>query len=121
MREAGTGPFEFGGRDLATVTVARHQRWWGSPLGLGPALDRIRFRVVADRGERLRRLRSGRIRVAADLSARQAAELRIDPLFSASGAPRGSAVGFERSVRGISGWRPASLSGVWIALLRGSG
>lgn len=120
-QQAGTGPFEFGGRDLATVILSRHRRWWGSPLGLGPALDRVRFRVIADRRERLRALRSGTVRVAAELSPREAAELRGKPLFSASGAPRGSAVGFERSVRGIFGWRPASLSGVWIALLRSAG
>lgn len=120
-QQAGSGPFEFGGREVATVILARHRRWWGSPLGLGPALDRVLFRVIADRRERLRALRSGCVRVAAELHPRDAAALRDESLFSVTGTSSGQALGFERSVRGIEGRRPVSLSGVWIALLRNAG
>lgn len=134
-REAGSGPFELRGRVAAVAVLSRNRRWWGSALALGPALDEIIFRVVPEAVSRERLLRDGAVRVAAGLDPRRAALLTRDPLLSAVGPGGGSAggergsgssaggdwVAFERSVRGIGSARPLPLSGVWTALLSGSG
>lgn len=118
---AGSGPFQLFGEGVATVELGRYQGWWGSTFGLGPALDSISFRIVADDRERARLLEDASVRVAAELPRQLAVPLISDPLLSVVGVGSGSAVGFERSVRGITTARPASLSGVWIAVLTEGG
>jgi hypothetical protein len=61
------------------------------------------------------------VRVAAGFDTRRAAEIAADPLLTASGRPGDQWVAFERSVRGIADAGPIPLSGVWTALLPGSG
>lgn len=116
-QRAGSGPFELQRRLADVLVLQRYRSWWGSPHGLGPALDSVRFRIVPGPGPRAVALRRGGVRVAADLPSGIADALRRDPLLAVSGVASGHAVGFERSVRGISGWRPAPLSGVWVTLL----
>jgi ABC-type transport system substrate-binding protein len=103
------------------VALDRNRGWWGSRLGLGPALDRITFRGVPRRASRLALLRHGSVRVAGDVGQAAAGRLRANPLLTAVAARSAHAVGLERSVRGISGWRPTSLSGVWVTALRRNG
>jgi peptide/nickel transport system substrate-binding protein len=119
--DAGSGPFALRRQEAASVELARNRAWWGSRLGLGPALDTISFEVVADSGARARALSGGTARVAADLPRGVAEALATDPLLAVVGAESGSAVGFERSVRGIADWRPAPLSGAWVALITEGG
>ena len=119
--DAGSGPFALRRRGAASLELARNRGWWGSRLGLGPALDTISFEVVADPGARARALSGGTARVAADLPRGVAEALATDPLLAVVGAESGSAVGFERSVRGIADWRPAPLSGAWVALITEGG
>src|SRR5206468_61623 len=99
------------------LVLARNRSWWGSRDGLGPALDRITFRLDSSAPRRAAVLRVGRVRVAAELNRAAAERLQRDPLLTALGANSGHAVGLERSVRGISGWRPVPMNGVWLALV----
>ena len=117
VRQAGTGPFSLRGRAAGVVVLDRNRHWWGSPLGFGPELDQIAFRTVSDPAERVRLLRQDAIRVAADLPAWAVLPLRRDPLVTAIGPGSGHALALERSVRGITTWRPQSLSPVWLALV----
>jgi peptide/nickel transport system substrate-binding protein len=119
-RRVGTGPFELHSRSAGRLTLSRFRRWWGSPLGLGPALDRIGFTVTPDDAARARALRTGEVRVAAELSPSAAREIAADPLLTVAGAGGGTPLGFERSVRGIESFAPAPLNGVWLALLPGT-
>lgn len=114
--EAGTGPFELR-RDGAATLLRRNPAWWGSPLGLGPALDELLFRPVPSPAARVSLLRAGEVRVAAGLNPDEVAALRDDPLIAAISGQGADGIAFERSVRGIETWRPASLSGAWLALL----
>jgi len=114
--QAGTGPFEVH-REGAATLLERNPGWWGSSLGLGPALDAILFRTVPDSSARISLLRRGEVRVAGGLTPLETAGLRGDPLLATIEAPGADGVAFERSVRGIRTWRAASLSGVWLALL----
>ena len=116
-RRAGTGPFEVRSRSPERLTLARVPRWWGSSAGLGPALDRIVFTTISDAAGRVQALRDGDVRVAAELSAADAVALSHDPLITVVGADGVTPLGFERSVRGIEGFAPVPLNGVWLALL----
>ncbi len=62
--DAGTGPFELRERDSDRLLLARNTEWWGAERGLGPGVDQLEFRVVADRGQRYDRLSSGDAQVA---------------------------------------------------------
>lgn len=119
--QAGSGPFELTRRSSDRYSFARFGRWWGSRLGLGPALDGVDFDVVPSQVARLRVLRDTDVRVAAELDPGAARSLKGEPLLTAVGVRSGHAVGFERSVRGIDGWRPEPLSGVWLALIGPAG
>jgi peptide/nickel transport system substrate-binding protein len=110
---AGSGPFDLARRPRGAVVLTRNPAWWGSAHGLGPALDEVRFRAVPSRARRLALLRAGKLQVAADLGA-AAARLRADPLLTSTAAGSPYAIGLERSVRGITGSRPTSLSAVWL-------
>lgn len=118
-QRAGSGPFELKRRTADSLVLQRYGNWWGSRYGLGPALDLVRIDVIPGDELRAADLARGEVRVAADLPPRIAARLRRDPLLTAEGAGSGHAIGFERSVRGITGWRPAPLSGAWVTLLVG--
>jgi peptide/nickel transport system substrate-binding protein len=120
-QRAGSGPFELQRHAAEVLVLQRYRNWWGSRHGLGPALDSVRFQIVSEPGLRAADLARGVVRVAADLPPPIAARLQRDPLLSAEGAESGHAVGFERSVRGIAGWRPASLAGAWVTLLAEGG
>ncbi|MEK6276951.1 MAG: ABC transporter substrate-binding protein [Actinomycetota bacterium] len=114
---AGSGPFELVTRKAQDIAVARYRSWWGSRLGLGPALDQVVFSVVPGQFERVSQLRSGEVRVAAELNRASAESLSNDPLLTLLGAGSGHSLGLERSVRGIDSTRPEPLSDVWLALL----
>jgi peptide/nickel transport system substrate-binding protein len=119
---SGTGPFEL--RTLAAnrALLVRNTRWWGSRLGLGPALDQIGLPVVRDPAERLDALRSAQVQVADELDRAAIRRVRRDPLLTYAGAGDGTFVGFERSVRGIE-FQPGvpQLSGVWMTTIGSAG
>ena len=95
--------------------MARNTGWWGTRHELGPALDQVQFRVVPSAAERLTLLRRGEVQVADRLSAGDARRLARDPLLSALPGPGGTALGLERSVRGVnSATQIPSLSGAWL-------
>ena len=120
-QRAGSGPFELRRLEEGRAVLTRFRGWWGSEFGLGPALDAVAFRVLPGALERIGALRDGEARVAGDLPAATALAIQDDPLVTAVGAASGHAVAFERSVRGITGWRPEPLSGVWVALIARTG
>jgi len=115
--QAGSGPFQLDTRPRGAVVLTRNRGWWGSSRGLGPALDAVAFRAVASRASRLALLRSGSVKVAGDVGRAAAERLRADPLLTSVAAASPYAIGLERSVRGIDGWRPQILSGVWLSVL----
>jgi peptide/nickel transport system substrate-binding protein len=117
VSQAGSGPFVLAERSADGVSLARYRRWWGSSLGLGPALDRIEFGVVPQQAARVRLLRAGDVRLAAELDRGAVETVRRDPLLTVVGARGGQALGLERSVRGIDSARPQSLSAVSLALV----
>jgi ABC-type transport system substrate-binding protein len=111
---SGTGPFELRERDSQHVLVARNLGWWGSSRDLGPALDQVDFRVEPSSAERLSMLRTGAVQLADELTPADRSRLRRDPLLTTLPGHAGTALGLERSVRGIeSGRSVPSLSGVW--------
>jgi peptide/nickel transport system substrate-binding protein len=110
----GTGPFALREREHNRIVVGRSPSWWGTGHDLGPGLDQIEFRVVADDDERLALLRSGEVQVAEGLGRRQVSEAARDPLLMILEG-RAGALGLERSVRGIdSADEVVSLSGAWL-------
>ncbi len=111
----GTGPFELRESDPGEVLVARNLSWWGIERELGPALDQVHFRVIADADERLALLAAGDVQLADGLGPEQVREARAQPLLDLLPAEGDRALGLERSVRGItSGDEIPSLSGVWV-------
>jgi len=112
---AGAGPFELRERDPERLLLARNVDWWGTRHELGPAVDELDFRVVANAAERLMLLRRGEVQVAYDLRPAQVTRLRHDPLLTDLPAPGETALGLERSVRGIdSARRIPVLSEAWL-------
>ncbi len=112
---SGTGPFELRERSRDEVLVARNLTWWGTERDLGPALDQVQFRTVADPGERLALLVAADLQAADGLGPEQARESRRHPLVEALPTGEGEWLGLERSVRGITNGREIpSLSGVWL-------
>ncbi|MGI8632995.1 MAG: ABC transporter substrate-binding protein [Solirubrobacterales bacterium] len=114
----GTGAFELRERNRGReVVLARNNDWWGRRLGLGPALELVRFRTVGGSEQALAMLRTGEVQVADGLDAAAVAGLRSDPLVDVS-RRGGGALGVERSVRGLG---PLSgtpyLSEVWLTSL----
>ncbi len=111
---SGTGPFELRERSFDRLLLAHNPGWWGSDRGLGPGLDQLEFTVVADAGERVALLAEGAAQVASRLSAAQLREVRANPLLTVIPEPGPTALGAERSVRGIPSSEPAPpLNGVW--------
>jgi ABC-type transport system substrate-binding protein len=112
--DTGTGPYKRTRSDLSDQYLGRHASWWGSSEGLGPALDGIDFRFVADQERRVDLLRGGEVQVADGLGKAQLAAVASNPLLAAVREP-GGGVGLQRSVRGIeSATAVESLSEVWL-------
>lgn len=118
-RGSGTGAFQPGAGGPARLELARFAGWWGSPLGLGPALDGVTFVVAPLPDQRYRMLAEGTAQVADPLDASGLRAAEADPLLNTVGGPN-SGIGIEGSVRGISSARlvPA-LTGVWLTRLTG--
>jgi ABC-type transport system substrate-binding protein len=116
---SGTGPFELRERSADRELLARNTGWWGTDRELGPGVDQIELRVIADPGERLDALRDGSVQVAElDRSQRHAA--RDEPLLTTQPRAGGGMLGLERSVRGIPAGQPApSLNAVWLTGIDG--
>lgn len=112
---SGSGPFELRERDADSVLVARNLSWWGTARGLGPELDQVEFRVVADPDDRLAVLEAGDVQVAEGLGRDQARRVQADPLLELLPGGAAGSLGIQRSVRGITSARGVeSLSGVWV-------
>jgi peptide/nickel transport system substrate-binding protein len=112
--QSGTGPYELRERSRDRLLLARNTDWWGTDRNLGPAIDQLEFEVVADPGERLARLDDGSVQVASALTPAELAQVRANPLLAVVAQPGDTAIGVERSVRGIPAGVPAPpLNGVW--------
>jgi peptide/nickel transport system substrate-binding protein len=118
-RNSGTGAFQAGSSGPARLELLRFAGWWGSPMGLGPALDGVTFVVAPKSGQRYRLLSEGAVQVADPLDAAALRAADADPLLSTIGGPE-SGTGLEGSVRGFSaaGAIP-TLSAVWLTRLTG--
>ena len=115
MDRSGTGPFELRERARGTIVVARNVGWWGSRIGLGPALDQVEFRVAPSARERLALLRGGTAQVADSLRPAARSAIRRDPLLTYVAGDGTRILGLERSVRGIeSASAIEPLSQVWL-------
>jgi peptide/nickel transport system substrate-binding protein len=120
---SGTGPFELrAGAPAGSVLVAANTSWWGTRLGLGPALDQVQFEVEPSRERRVGLLVAGEVQVAGALAPGDIAELRRDPLLTYLRGGDGSVLGLERSVRGIqSATATEPLSDVWLTVVGSQG
>jgi peptide/nickel transport system substrate-binding protein len=118
-RGSGTGAFQPGAGGPARLELARFAGWWGSTLGLGPALDGVTFIAAPRADQRYRLLAEGAVQVADPVDAAGLRAAEADPLLRTVGGP-GSGIGMEGSVRGISSARlvPA-LTGVWLTRISG--
>lgn len=111
---AGSGPFALGRDASRVVELVRHRGWWGTGVGLGPALDGIRFRVVEDLERRMELLADGEALVAGGLTSVTSEIVEADPLLTVVRRGGPPFLGLERSVRGLAGSAPRSLAGVWL-------
>lgn len=116
---SGTGAFQPGPSGPGRMTLSRFAGWWGSSMGLGPALDGVTFVVAHQPSQRLRLLQDDAVQVADPLGPSELRAAASDPLLDAVGGPAGG-IGLDGSVRGIdsAGAIPA-LSGVWLTRLTG--
>jgi peptide/nickel transport system substrate-binding protein len=116
---SGTGPFQLGARGPGRLELSRFAGWWGSPAGLGPALDGVTFVLAPNQGQRLRLLKEDSVQVADPLGAAALRAARADPLLETVGGPV-LGIGTDGSVRGIDSARAVPvLSGVWLTRLTG--
>ena len=119
VRGSGTGAFEPGAAGAARLELSRFAGWWGSPLGLGPAVDGVTFVAAPLPDQRYRMLAEGAAQVADPLDAAALRAAEADPLLSTVGGPQ-RGIGMEGSVRGIASARAVPLlSGVWLTRLTG--
>jgi peptide/nickel transport system substrate-binding protein len=119
VRNSGTGAFQPGARGPARLELARYADWWGTPIGLGPALDGVTFVAARLPGQRYRLLSEGTVQVADPIDAAGLRAAAADPLLNTVGGPR-SGIGMEGSVRGItSAVVVPVLTGVWLTRLTG--
>jgi peptide/nickel transport system substrate-binding protein len=109
---AGSGPFRLGVASVERLELSRFEDWWGSPLGLGPALDSVVFLRAPNGLERLRLLGGGQVQATEPVGAAGVRLAEENPLLRVSGGAGG--VGYSASVRGL-GVPPAipQLSAVW--------
>jgi ABC-type transport system substrate-binding protein len=113
----GTGPFQHSDTSPGPLQLTRYAEWWGSPVGLVPALDGVGFTAAASSAQRLSLLRTGSVQVADPLGPAELAAIASDPLLVPVGGP-GAGLGLDGSVRGIdSARRVPLLSGVWLTNL----
>jgi ABC-type transport system substrate-binding protein len=116
---SGTGAFQPGQRSPGRLELSRFAGWWGSTMGLGPALDAVTFLVASKPTQRLRMLRDGDAQVADQLGSGALRAAERDPLLVTVGGPSGG-LALEGSVRGIDSARVVPvLSGVWLTRLTG--
>jgi peptide/nickel transport system substrate-binding protein len=112
---SGTGPFQRGSGGAGRLDLTRFAGWWGTPMGLGPALDGVSFVSAPQAGQRLRLLREGAVQIADPLGPSDLRAADSDPLLTTVGG-----IGMEGSVRGIGSARAVpALSGVWLTRLTG--
>lgn len=115
---SGTGAFEPGPSGPGRRTLGRFAGWWGSPMGLGPALDGVTFVLAPQPSQRLRLLQDGAAQVADPLGPPGLRAAGSDPLLDIVGGPP-SGIGLEGSVRGIDSRAIPVLSSVWLTRLTG--
>jgi glutathione transport system substrate-binding protein len=116
---SGTGPFQASPGEPGRLELSRYTAWWGSPLGLGPALDSVSFQRAGTSATRLRLLQNGTAQVADPLDRVGLQAAATDPLLDTVGGPA-SGIGLEGSVRGIDSARAVPLlSRVWLTDLTG--
>jgi peptide/nickel transport system substrate-binding protein len=116
---SGTGAFQAGASGPGRLEVSRFAGWWGSAMGLGPALDGVTFVAAPQPGRRLRMLSDGTVQVADPLGRAGLRAAEADPLLTTMGGPS-TGIGTEGSVRGIESARLVPvLSGVWLTRLTG--
>lgn len=112
---SGTGPFVIERRSEAGVALTRSASWWGMAERLGPELRRMSFVVEPDRDERLALLATGQVSMADELGGEVARQALLDDPLLTEVVADGSALGVERSVRGLDAAAPGTpLSGVWL-------
>ena len=115
---SGTGAFELREHETGRTLLARNAGWWGTPLGLGPGVDQIELADIEGGEERVGQLASGSVDVAAALTPRLAREVAGNPLLTVVRGG-GSALGMERSVRGIETTEAEQpLADVWLTDIR---
>jgi peptide/nickel transport system substrate-binding protein len=115
----GTGAFQMGPSGPGRQTLSRFAGWWGSPMGLGPALDGVTFVLAPQPSQRLRLLQGGAVQVADPLGPTGLRAAGSDPLLDVVGGPP-SGIGIEGSVRGLDSARAIPvLSSVWLTRLTG--
>jgi ABC-type transport system substrate-binding protein len=114
---SGTGPFELRAGTPGSVLLAANTSWWGTRLGLGPALNQIQFEIEPSADGRVDLLAAGEVQVAAELPPDAVEELGADPLLTYLRGG-GTLLGMERSVRGIhSAAAIEPLSDVWLTVV----
>jgi ABC-type transport system substrate-binding protein len=119
VHNSGTGAFLPGPAGPGRRELSRYAGWWGSQLGLGPALDGVTFLAAPKPDQRYRMLAEGTVQVADPLDAAGVSAARSDSLLDTVGGPTGG-IGTEGSVRGISSALAVPvLSGVWLTRLTG--
>ena len=111
--ESGTGPFELRERSADSLLLAVNGDWWGGDRNLGPGLDQLEFRAVADPEQRFEALEQGAVQVASQLHSTQLRRVSENPLLTVIEGPAQLGLGVERSVRGIPADAPTPpLNGV---------
>ena len=111
--QAGTGPFGLRARTDGSLELARNSGWWGTSLGLGPALDTVAFVEAPAATERAALLRARDAEVADAVGSAGLRAIAEDPLLRSRGGREG--VAYVASVRGLDA-PPAlpRLSAVWL-------
>jgi ABC-type transport system substrate-binding protein len=117
-QRAGTGPFELRELTAEHAVVARNDDWWGTTHNLGPAMDQVEFRVLRDPQARYEALSTGEVRAADELEPSQLDQLAADPLVTSLPGRETTALGLERSVRGVESGRDVQpLNNVWLTTI----
>jgi peptide/nickel transport system substrate-binding protein len=115
--DSGTGAFALGERSDERLLLTRNAEWWGTSIGLGPALDGLEFVRVPSSAERLEAVASGAAQVAEPLDSAEVSAARAETLVRvvSLSAPAGPAA-VEASVRGLAAGpgEVPELSGVWL-------